>query len=94
MVSWRCSAAPVFRVVAWPKWCSAKTSSCCSAGWASGCLAALVAVLPHWMLQQAEVPWKSLGVLLSAIVLAGFVAGGLAVRAAVRAPLLPALRGD
>ncbi len=59
-----------------------------------GCLAALVAVLPHWFLQSAETPWGTLGSLLLAILLAGVAAGWLAIRAAIRAPLLPALRGD
>ena len=59
-----------------------------------GCAAALVAVLPHWVLHRAETPWGTLGVLLLAIVVTGLVAGWLAVRAALRAPLLAALRGE
>ncbi len=59
-----------------------------------GCLAAAVAVLPHWWLGEASAPWATLGAMLLAVALAGTLAGGLAVRAAVRAPLVAALRGD
>jgi len=59
-----------------------------------GCLAALVAVLPHWILQSADTPWATLAFLLLTITLAGLASGWLSVRAALRAPLLPALRGD
>ena len=59
-----------------------------------GCSAALVAVLPHWWLGDADSPLATLAVLFSAILLAGIVAGALAVRAASRAPLVAALRGD
>ena len=64
------------------------------AGLGIGCAAAWVAVLPHWLLQEASFPWQTLGVLLLIVTLAGLAAGGLAVRAALRAPLLSALRGD
>jgi len=63
-------------------------------GLAMGCLAALVATLPHWLLQQANIPWTTLAGLLVLIAIAGIAAGWLAARAAIRAPLLPALRGD
>ena len=59
-----------------------------------GTLAALVAVLPHYFLQAAEVPWATLLELLGAVLLAGLLAGWLAVRAVGRGALLPALRGD
>ena len=59
-----------------------------------GCLAAAGAVLPHWWLGEADVPWATLGAMLLAVALAGTLAGGLAVRAAVRAPLVAALRGE
>ncbi len=63
-------------------------------GLAVGCFAALVAVLPHWLLHRAETPWQTLGILLLAILATGLAAGWLAVRAALRAPLLSALRGE
>jgi len=59
-----------------------------------GAFAALVAVLPHWWLQSAATPWKTLLSLLGTVIVSGLLAGWLAVRAAVRAPLLAALRGD
>ena len=59
-----------------------------------GCLAALVAVLPHWWLGEADAPWATLTAMLVAITLAGTLAGTLAIRAAVRAPLVAALRGE
>ena len=64
------------------------------AGLGCGCLAALVATLPHWALQQAGIPWGTLAVLLAAVAISGILAGWLAVRAALRVPLLPALRGE
>lgn len=59
-----------------------------------GCLAATVAVLPHWWLGEASTPWVTLAAMLLAIALAGVLAGLLAVRAAVEAPLVAALRGE
>ena len=63
-------------------------------GLSIGTLAAVAAVLPHWWLGEADVPWETLATMLLTVAVAGAVAGGLAVRAAVREPLLPALRGD
>lgn len=64
------------------------------AGLGCGSLAALVATLPHWAWQQADIPWETLALLLAIVTLSGIAAGWLAVRAAIRAPLVPALRGD
>ncbi len=64
------------------------------AGLGCGCLAAVVATLPHWAFGQADVPWGTLVTLLATVAVAGVVAGWLAVRAALRVPLLPALRGE
>ncbi|MDZ4656659.1 MAG: ABC transporter permease [Bythopirellula sp.] len=64
------------------------------AGLGCGTLAALVATLPHWALQQADIPWGTLAILLAIVAMAGIAAGWLAVRAAIRAPLVAALRGD
>jgi hypothetical protein len=63
-------------------------------GLSIGTLAAVAAVLPHWWLGEADVPWETLAAMLLTVAVAGAVASGLAVRAAVREPLLPALRGD
>jgi putative ABC transport system permease protein len=59
-----------------------------------GCLAALAAVLPHAIIEQAGTPWGTLALLLGIIAAAGVVAAWLASRFVLRAPLLPALRGD
>ena len=59
-----------------------------------GVAAALVAVLPHWLGGGAGVPWLSLAATLAVVLLVGLAAGGLAVRATLRAELLPALREE
>jgi ABC-type antimicrobial peptide transport system permease subunit len=59
-----------------------------------GCVAAAIALIPQWMPHGARVPWGTLGLLLGAIVIVGLFAGWLSTRAAVRAPILAALRGD
>jgi putative ABC transport system permease protein len=63
-------------------------------GLAVGCIAAAVALIPQWAPQGASFPWLALAVLLGTIAVTGIVAGWLATRSALRAPLLPALRGD
>lgn len=59
-----------------------------------GCLAALVAILPHIVSGGAAIPWPSLGGTLSTVLVVGLLAGLFAVRAVLTTPLLPALRGD
>jgi hypothetical protein len=59
-----------------------------------GVAAALVAVLPHWLLGGATVPWISLALTLSTVLVVGLLAGLAAVRATLRAELLPALREE
>jgi ABC-type antimicrobial peptide transport system permease subunit len=63
-------------------------------GLVAGILAAAVALVPQWTPHGASVPWNTLLALLGAIALTGLVAGWLATRSALSAPLLPALRGD
>jgi ABC-type antimicrobial peptide transport system permease subunit len=63
-------------------------------GLAVGVFAALVAVLPHWLGGGASVPWLSLGLTLATVLVVGWLAGLLAVRATLRAQLLPALREE
>ncbi len=63
-------------------------------GMAVGLLAALLAVLPHYLAGGAAVPYLSLGGMLAAILAVGFFTGLLAVRATVQTPLLAALRGE
>jgi ABC-type lipoprotein release transport system permease subunit len=59
-----------------------------------GFIAAAVALVPQWAPQSASVPWRALAVLLATIVVTGLVAGWLATRSALRASIVPALRGD
>jgi putative ABC transport system permease protein len=63
-------------------------------GLALGVLAALVAILPHLLAGGAGIPWLSLILTLGSVLVVGTLAGLLAVRATLRAPLLPALRGE
>jgi len=63
-------------------------------GLAIGSLAALAAVLPHALAEQAGTPWATLATLLAIVAAVGSLAGWLASRAVLRAPLIPALRGD
>ena len=63
-------------------------------GLAVGCVAAAVALIPQWLPQEASVPWPTLAGLLGTIAVVGLAAGWLATRSALRAPILPALRGD
>jgi ABC-type antimicrobial peptide transport system permease subunit len=59
-----------------------------------GSAASLAAVLPHAAIEQVGAPWRTLAVLLALIAIAGIVAAWWAARAALRAPLIPALRGE
>jgi putative ABC transport system permease protein len=63
-------------------------------GLAVGCLAAAIALIPQWIPHAASVPWSALCVLLGTIAAVGLLAGWLATRSALRAPLVAALRGD
>jgi hypothetical protein len=63
-------------------------------GLAVGIFAALVAVLPHWLGGGASVPWLSLAGTLATVLFVGLLAGLLAVRATLRAELIPALRAE
>jgi len=62
-------------------------------GLEAGVFAALASVLPH-VSTGGSVPWPRLVVLLSLVVLSGLLAGLAAVRATLKAPLLPALRKE
>ncbi|MFL5341895.1 MAG: FtsX-like permease family protein [Gemmataceae bacterium] len=62
-------------------------------GLAAGVGAALLSVLPH-VASGGAVPWARLILLLALVVVAGLSAGLWAVRATLRAPLLPALRKE
>jgi ABC-type antimicrobial peptide transport system permease subunit len=63
-------------------------------GLAVGCVAAGVALIPQWLPQGASVPWFALVALLGTIAGVGLLAGWLATRSVLRAPVVAALRGD
>jgi ABC-type antimicrobial peptide transport system permease subunit len=66
-------------------------------GLATGVLAALMAVLPHRLTGAAAIPpslLRDLAIMLSIVVVVGIVSGLVSVRAALRTPVLTALRGD
>jgi hypothetical protein len=63
-------------------------------GLAIGAAAALLAVSPHLLAGNAVVPWGSLAATLLFIVVVGTAAAVAAVRRALAAPLLPALKGE
>jgi ABC-type antimicrobial peptide transport system permease subunit len=63
-------------------------------GLAVGCAAAAIALIPQWAPRGATVPWFTLAALLATIAIVGLLAGWLATHSALRAPILPALRGD
>ncbi len=64
------------------------------AGLTLGTLAALAAVFPQLFGGRAHLPWAPLAATLGLVLLTGLIAGLLAVRATLKAPLLPALRGE
>jgi ABC-type antimicrobial peptide transport system permease subunit len=57
-----------------------------------GIFSAMVAVFPHWLSGGASVPAASLSKLLLTVLVVGIVSGGIAVRAALRTGMVPALR--
>ncbi len=63
-------------------------------GLLTGFLAAIVAVLPHMLLGDATVPLRDSAIMLGIILVAGTLSSLLSVQTTLRAPLLPALRGD
>jgi putative ABC transport system permease protein len=65
-----------------------------SAGLGFGVVAALLAVLPHLLGRVTPLPWSLLAGTLVAVLVLGLAAGGLAVRAMLRAPLLVSLREE
>lgn len=63
-------------------------------GLVAGLVAAAVALAPQWTAQGASVPWLALLGLLATIAVAGLLAGWLATRSALAAPIVAALRGE
>jgi ABC-type antimicrobial peptide transport system permease subunit len=64
------------------------------AGLGIGLIAASVAVGPHLAADRAALPWRWLAVMLALILLSALASSVLAIRAALAAPLAPALRGE
>ena len=63
-------------------------------GLAVGSSAALVAVVPHAVSALADVNWLSLGGMLFACLIAGFLSCAFAAAVSVRGELLPSLRSE
>jgi ABC-type antimicrobial peptide transport system permease subunit len=63
-------------------------------GLGSGTFAATVAVMPHYLTGNAPIPWASLVGILGLVFLVGTIAGSVAVRQIVKAPLLKSLRAE
>jgi ABC-type antimicrobial peptide transport system permease subunit len=59
-----------------------------------GAVAAFVSVAPHVIQGQGTVPWLRLLAVLGVVLVVGLAAGSLAMRATLRAPLVPALRRE
>jgi ABC-type antimicrobial peptide transport system permease subunit len=64
------------------------------AGLGAGILAALVAIAAQLFAGSAAIPWIELSATLVLVFVVGLAAGMIAVRATLRAPLIPALRGE
>jgi len=63
-------------------------------GLITGTVTALLAIAPVFFSQHAQLPSLSLGLLLLAVLISGLTASILATWAALRSPLLPALRAE
>jgi len=63
-------------------------------GLLSGFLAAMVAIVPYVVLGGASVPLRELSLMLGVVLLVGVLSSLASVRSTLRAPLLPALRGE
>ncbi|MCH5373548.1 MAG: ABC transporter permease, partial [Planctomycetes bacterium] len=63
-------------------------------GLLSGFIAAMVAVVPYVVLGGASVPLRDLTIMLAIILAVGILSSLASVRSTLRAPLLPALRGE
>jgi putative ABC transport system permease protein len=63
-------------------------------GLLTGCFCAFLAIAPVFLSRHARLPGLSLGVLLIAVLISGLAASILATWAALRSPLLPALRAE
>jgi ABC-type antimicrobial peptide transport system permease subunit len=63
-------------------------------GLVAGTVSALLAMTPHLLTIGADVPWASGGLILGSVFVVGMLAAFLAVRAAIRTPILASLRSE
>ncbi len=63
-------------------------------GLAAGSLSAMLAIAPHIATRASSIPWSSLGLTLAGVLALGVSAAMIAVRSALRSPLLPSLRAE
>ncbi len=59
-----------------------------------GAISAVVAVAPHILADASQVPWLSLSLTLVVVFVVGMLSSLAAVRAAIKIPLLPALKAE
>ena len=59
-----------------------------------GTTCALLAIAPVFIARGGQLPFTSLGLLLSVVIISGLLASVMATVAALRSPLLPALRAE
>ncbi len=64
------------------------------AGLTLGAISAMLAMAPHLIGSVADVPWKSLLLLLASVFAIGMLSVVVAVRAAIKTPILATLRGE
>ena len=63
-------------------------------GLATGTASALVAMLPHLVSTGADVPWRQVALIVAAVFVAGMLGALVAVRGALRTPVLTTLRAE
>lgn len=65
-------------------------------GWglATGAASAILAMLPHLLSTGADVPWRDVALILGAVFIAGMAGALVAVRSALRTPVLTTLRAE
>ncbi len=64
------------------------------AGLLAGSIPALVAIAPHILTRSGEIPWMTLLLTLTGVLLIGLGTGAVAVVSTLRAPMIPALRSE
>ena len=85
---------PVSAAAGWPDSCCWSTPCCWWPAWASACWRPCWPCCRNSWSARTSLPWASLAGTLLAVLSLGLAAGGLAVRAVLRAPLLLSLRQE